>query len=116
MIRGSLAIGLTLVLLVAPPAAEAQEYKVGKVWRVGILLIQERDRDNPYFEAMLRGFQDLGYVEGKNLTIELRSADGDVSRLRELGADLVRANVDLIIASGTVGTSAAMKSTRHELR
>jgi ABC-type uncharacterized transport system substrate-binding protein len=75
------------------------------VWLIGILFQQERGRDDRYFDAILRGFQDLGSIEGKNLAIEFRSAEGNVSRLPELAADLV--NIDSIMAAGNAGTRAA---------
>ena len=62
-------------------------------------------------EAFLRGLRDLGHVEGKNISIEWRSADGDRSRQREQALDLVRLKVDVIVASSGGDTRAAKEAT-----
>ena len=54
---------------------------------------------------------DLGYVEGKNLLIESRSAEGKIERLAGLADDLVRLKVDVIVTAGTVATGAAQRAT-----
>src|SRR5439155_5816187 len=59
----------------------------------------------------LQSLRELGYIEGQNLAIEVRSADGRVERLPELAAELVGLRVDLIIAAGTAGTRAAKSAT-----
>jgi putative ABC transport system substrate-binding protein len=61
--------------------------------------------------ALRTGLRDLGYVEGKNLTIDFRWAEGKHGRLPELAAELVRLKVDVIIAQGTPGASAAKQAT-----
>ena len=62
-------------------------------------------------EARGEGLRDLGYVEGKNLVIEWRFADGNTERLPALAAELVRQKVDIIVATGAPAASAAQKST-----
>ena len=70
----------------------------GKVWRVGFLAQRTRREslDADMYGAFVRGMRELGYVEGRNLVIEWRYADGKVERLPELAAELTRLNVDAI--------------------
>ena len=93
-------------VLAAPLAAEAQQ--AGRVYRVGILF-QTTDRN--FFEVILQSLRELGYIEGQNLAIEVRSAAGRVEQLPELAAELARLRVDVIIAAGTAGTRAAKSAT-----
>src|SRR6266849_5039206 len=85
---GTLAGGL----LAAPLVAQAQPAAPpsGRLWRVGILFQADTGRGGTYLEAILQGFRDLGYVEGRDLTIELRSAAGDLTHLAHLAHELVR--------------------------
>ena len=78
-----------------------------KIWRVGFLS-QNRANDFSPFPKTLR---ELGFIEGKNLIIEWRSAEGDVARLPALAAELVNLKVDVIVASATPSISAAQKAT-----
>ena len=94
-----------------PFTARAQQPK--KTPRIGYLLpntisagLQERDK------AFLKGLQELGYVEGKNLIIEYRFADGKFERLPELAAELVRLDVDVIVAAVTQASIAAKAATK----
>jgi len=104
-------IGLVVVLAVglfAPFVAEAQP--PGKVWRLGFLNAGRQDGSLAYrvLPGMLR---ELGYVEGQNLVIEWRYADGDAGRLPGLAADLVRSNVDIIVADFMSEIQAAKQAT-----
>ena len=100
---GTLAGGL----LTAPLAAEAQP--AGRVIKIGILSTVN-PRTSTFFEAMVQRLRELGHVEG--LVIEFRNAEGDVTRLPALAAELVRLNVDVILASGPeVTLQAARKAT-----
>lgn len=84
----------------------------GKVWRVGFLA---QRRIGPFDTDAFGGFpqrmRELGYVEGKNLAIEWRSADGKAEPLPSLAAELVRLNVDVIVVAGGPAASAAQKAT-----
>ena len=84
----------------------------GKVWRVGFLAFPTRppSLDAHIFGGFPRGMRELGYVEGKNLQIEWRFADGKRERLGELAAELVASKVDLIVASSSA-TLAAQAAT-----
>jgi putative ABC transport system substrate-binding protein len=66
----------------------------------------------PKVEALRMGLRDLGYVEGKNIVIEFRWADGNYDRLPELAAELVGLNVDVIVTHATPGIRAAKDATR----
>jgi putative tryptophan/tyrosine transport system substrate-binding protein len=71
-----------------------------RVARIGWLTPQQESSVTPYLEAMRAGFADLGYVEGRNLTIEYRFANDDVTRVPALADELVKLPVDLIVAQG----------------
>ncbi|MEK6244474.1 MAG: ABC transporter substrate-binding protein [Pseudomonadota bacterium] len=109
--RRRLLIALGAGALVAPFGSLAQQQ--GKVWRVGFLALRSQTASNPsaVYGAFLQGMRELGYVEGKNLLIEWRFADGKVERLPGLAAELVQLKVDVIVAAGVQPTSAAQKAT-----
>jgi putative ABC transport system substrate-binding protein len=67
---------------------------------------------NPTLEAFREGLRDLGYVDGQNLVIESRYAEGREERLPDLVAELVRLKVEVIVAGGVVATRAAQHATR----
>lgn len=97
---------LGVLLLGAPLAVEAQS--APKVWRIGLLL-----PGSPLSPpALLQGLRELGYVEGQNLAVESRGADGHVDRLPELAIDLIRAGVDVIFTNGYPATVAAKNATK----
>ena len=84
----------------------------GKVWRVGYLAGgSASSTSNTASSAFRQGMRELGYVEGKNLLIEWRSAEGNNGRLPGLATELVNLKVDLIVVAGTPATSAAQKAT-----
>ncbi|HEV8531797.1 MAG TPA: ABC transporter substrate-binding protein, partial [Methylomirabilota bacterium] len=96
-------------LLAAPLVVEAQP--AGKVWRIGVLETVPPSLNAVNFDALREGLQEFGYVEGKNLAIEYRSADGRPERFPELASELVRLNVDLIVTRGTPAALAAKHAT-----
>src|SRR6266850_2299652 len=63
------------------------------------------------FEAFREGLRELGYVEGRNIAIERRSAEGKPERLQDLAADLVQLRVDVIVTATTAATQAAQRAT-----
>jgi putative tryptophan/tyrosine transport system substrate-binding protein len=85
----------------------------GKVWRVGFLSVQTRsDRlISQYTDAFLKGMRELGYVEGKNLAVDWRFADGKPERLPGMAAELVQGKVDVIVAVASPAIGAAQKAT-----
>src|SRR5437867_3902401 len=95
-------------LLAAPLAVEAQH--TGKVYRVGFLW------DSPAvwphaLEGFRQGLRDLGWVEGQNVVIEYRWAEGRFDRLPGLAEELVRLKVDVIVAPTSIYTGAAKRAT-----
>jgi putative ABC transport system substrate-binding protein len=78
--------------------------------RIGFLNASDASTSASYIAAFRAGLRDLGYVEDKNFVIESRFAEGNIDRLPELAAELVRGNVDVIITSGS-GVVAAQRAT-----
>jgi len=100
---------LTGGLLAAPLAAEAQQ--AAKVPRIGYLALNPTA--NPHLhEAFRQGLRDLGYVEGRNVVIEYRDAEGKPERLPALAAELIALKVDVLVAQPTVAALAAKQATR----
>jgi putative ABC transport system substrate-binding protein len=83
----------------------------GKVWRVGLLGLSPVSPNSRNADAFLRGMRELGYVEGKNLIVEKRFADGKAERLQGLAAELVQLKVDVIVAEASPAIVAAQKAT-----
>jgi putative ABC transport system substrate-binding protein len=93
--------------LAATRAVNAQQ--LGRIARIGLLGGLYSDSD-PFIEAFKQGLRELGYVEGQNIKIEYRLAEGKTERLPSLAADLVRLKVDVIVA-GSQGAVAAKQAT-----
>jgi len=94
-------------LLAAPRAVEAQQ--AGNAARIGVLSFGVPE---PFREGFRQALLEHGYVEGRNVMIEHRWASGQTERLAGLAAELVRRNVDLIVASATPSIQAAAAATR----
>jgi putative tryptophan/tyrosine transport system substrate-binding protein len=92
-----------------PLAARAQQ--AARLPRLGVLLLSTPQAD-PQMETARRALRDLGYVEGQNLAIEYRYAEGRPERLPDLAADLVRTRPDVMFALGGDVTPAAVKATQ----
>jgi putative ABC transport system substrate-binding protein len=109
--RRKLLIALGAGALAAPLGSFAQQQ--GKVWRVGILSARRSpvSLDSDYYGAFPRRMSELGYVEGRNLIIEWRFADGEYERLPGMAAELVKLKADVILALGPPGAVAAQKAT-----
>src|SRR5437867_8146605 len=103
-------VTLTLSLLAAPLAADAQQ--AGKVPRIGFLGVTSPSDRPHHVDAFRQGLRELGWVEGQNIVIDYRYAEGRVDRPPDLAAELVRLKVDLIVASaGTQAATAAKNAT-----
>jgi putative ABC transport system substrate-binding protein len=104
------AVLATLALAAAPVASFAQQQ--GKVWRIGYLTQRSRpvSLDADSLGAFVRGLHDLGYVEGKNIVMEWRFADGDNERFPGFVADFLRLKVDVIVTVGFPATRAAQQA------
>jgi putative ABC transport system substrate-binding protein len=88
-----------------PLATRAQPTKVP---RLGVLLVANRE---PFSRLFWEGLRELGYIDGQNIQIEFRSAEGKLNLLPELAAELVRLKVDIIVASETPSVQAAKRAT-----
>jgi putative tryptophan/tyrosine transport system substrate-binding protein len=106
------AVVLLILSLTSVQFAEAQQPK--KVPRIGYLISvsPSSTREIGQVEAFRQGLRELGYVEGQNIAIEYRYAEGVDERLPNLATELVQLNVDLIFVSGTTGTQAAKNATQ----
>ena len=109
MNRRRAALALLLAFGAAPLVVRAQQ--AGKIYRIGYLSTPTRESVAQVLEAFLRTLRELGWVEGRNLVVEYRWAEGKIERLPELAAELVRLNVDLIVAPAGSAALAAKKAT-----
>jgi putative ABC transport system substrate-binding protein len=92
-----------------PLVARAQQ--AGKVHRIGFLGSATAAGSAKAVESFRAGLREFGYVEGRNIGIEFRWAEGNYDRLSDLVADLIATNVDVLITHGTPGTRAAKQAT-----
>jgi len=109
MRRIGLAVVLALSLALVPIAGEAQQ--ATKVTPIGYLSGPSFSANAARIEAFRQGLRELSYVEGKNIVIEWRSADGKLDRLPALAAELVRLQVAVIVTSGGAPTRRAKEAT-----
>jgi len=100
-----IAVVLALSLALAPLAGEAQP--AGKVYRIGYLAVVQ----SPLDDAFRQGLREVGYVDGQNVMVEYRYADGRNERLASLAAELVSLNPDLIVSVTTPATAALQQAT-----
>jgi len=103
-----LAIFLSALILVPPSFIQAQQ--PARILRIGILLPTSAAFFSARVEAFRQRLRELGYVEGKNIVIEYRYADGKSDRLPALAAELVQLKVDVIVTIASSGTLAAKKA------
>src|SRR4030095_5237821 len=104
-------IGLTLsaTLFALSVSAEAQQRK--KVPGIGLLTAASASSQASRLEAFRQGLKDLGYFEGKNITIEYRFAEGKLDRVANLAAELVHLKIDIIVTGGGTSTLVAKEAT-----
>lgn len=105
---------ITLISAAATWPLPARAQQPSKVSRIGFLITASFD--SPEFretrDPFLQGMRELGWVEGQDFIVEYRSAEGRQERFASLALDLVRTNVDLIVAGGTPHARAAQQVTR----
>jgi len=107
-------VNLRRKLLVAIGATPLLSFaQQGRVWRIGILVPRSRPAslESHFLGAFPPAMRELGYVEGKNLVIEWRFADGKYERLPALAVELVKLKVDVILGVGSAGVQAAQQTT-----
>ena len=97
-------------VLLAAPLVRAQQ--PGKIHRVAYLSVNPRPTSSVLVEALVQQLRELGYVEGRNLVIDYRSAEGKPERLPELVRDLVRSKVEAIVTPTNIVTRAAWQTTK----
>jgi putative ABC transport system substrate-binding protein len=97
------------MLLALPFPAQAQQQT--KIPRIGYLVGPSLSVGSARYEAFRQGLRELGYVEGKNIVIEYRSAEGKLDRLPALAAELVRLKVDVIVTAGPIPTRSTREAT-----
>src|SRR5689334_17245722 len=100
---------LAAFLLILCSSAEAEQPI--RVPRIGYLSTGSVSSNSARSEAFQQGLRDLGYVEGKNIAIEYRYAEGKLDRLPGLAAELVRLKVDIILTGAPSSTAAAKQAT-----
>ena len=113
--RRKLVIALGASALAAPFVSLAQQQ--GKVWRVGFLSARSRPASLDSADvsgAFSQGMRELGYVEGKNLVVEWRFADGKLDRLPQLAAELVQLKVDVIVTAATPPHQRGTEGDHHD--
>jgi putative tryptophan/tyrosine transport system substrate-binding protein len=102
-------VTLVLALTICGVAAQAQQ--PAKIPRIGILLGASASYFSARVEAFRQRLRELGYVEGQNIVIEPRSAEGKLERLTDLAGELVRLKVDVIVTAGGPTSLAAKKAS-----
>src|SRR5262249_31963458 len=101
---------LSILILVSIHLAEAQQVK--KVPRIGVLWLYSPTIASPFAEAFRQGLRGLGYVEGQNIALEERWAEGRFDRLPSLAAELVRLKVDILVTASTPAAQAGKQATQ----
>jgi len=109
MRRKFFGLALSAMLLALGATAEAQQ--AAKVPRIGFLTAISAGSMSARMEAFQKGLHELGYVEGENIFIEYRYAEGKLDRLPAFAAELVRLKVDVIVTAGASGTGPAKEAT-----
>src|SRR5262249_35334388 len=113
MANRAVVIGLAAVLgvvtLATPFAGEAQQPT--KVYRIGYVTVPSRATAGGVANTFQVGLRDLGWIEGKNVTIDYRFGEGHVERLPELVADMVRQRPDVIVAGANAAVAAVKRAT-----
>jgi putative tryptophan/tyrosine transport system substrate-binding protein len=92
-------IGLTLCPLLFALSFSASAQQPKKLWRIGHLSLADPATDS-FTEVIRLALRELGYIEGQNIVIEYRYAEGKIDRAAELAAELVRLKVDIIVVAG----------------
>jgi putative tryptophan/tyrosine transport system substrate-binding protein len=109
MKRRALAVALSVAIGIVWMSLAAKAQQAEKVPRLGW---EQGDFSTaPYYEGLRQGLRELGYVEGKNISIVVRSANGELDRLPELVRELVRLNVDVLLVGGDQELRAAKEAT-----
>jgi len=102
---------LTLCAMFLALCSSTHAQQPTKISRIGRLAIASQSAESARIEAFRNGMRDLGYVEGKNIVVEWRFADGKLDRLPAQAAELVRLKLEIIVSAGSTPTRAARAAT-----
>ena len=107
------ALGASALANALPAIAQTQSKAPDKLWRIGFLAPRKQpaSMEADFIGGFPQGMRERGYVEGKNLTIEWRFADGDLTRLPKLAEELVQLKVDVLIGAGPQAIGALKQAT-----
>lgn len=106
--RGIFCFALCMMLIAVSSSADAQQPT--KIPRIGYQSASSSGENNE--EAFRQGLRELGYVEGQNIVIEWRFAEGKADQIRRNAAELVQLKVDVIVTGGAADTRAVKEATR----
>ena len=110
--RRQVVISIGAVVLATPLTSFTQQ-RPAKIPRIGYLQpVVPENNSSRFLEDFRQGLRELGYVEGRNLQLEVRWGEGKLERLPALAAELVRLNVDVIVAVNSPSVMAAKQATR----
>src|SRR5687767_14450376 len=101
---------VAVAFVTAPPSSRAQQS--GKVPRIAFLALNSAETSQQLLVAFRQGLRERGWVDGENIIIERRFADGKVERLPALVAQLISAKIDIIVATSSVTTRMAQEATK----
>jgi putative ABC transport system substrate-binding protein len=105
-------LSILFVVMLVPVAVIADAQQQAKVAKIGYLVTRSSSDQSPGLESFRREIRALGYIEGKNMVIEQRSAESKLDRLPAAADELVRLRVDVIVTASTPGALAAKNATR----
>jgi putative ABC transport system substrate-binding protein len=105
------ALSMVIAVVWLAPAVIAEAQQPGKIFRIGFLDVSTASGSAVLLQAFRQELSKLGWIEGKNITIELRFADQKFARIPDLAGELVRLKVDVIVTSGSGPTRAAKEAT-----
>jgi putative ABC transport system substrate-binding protein len=102
---------ILLCALLFALSGPAEALQPGKVPRIGLLISASATATAPFIDAFQQGLRELGYIEGKNIALEIRGGEASPDRVSDLAAELIGLKVDIIVAGGIFAIRAAMKAT-----
>jgi putative tryptophan/tyrosine transport system substrate-binding protein len=109
-LKKAVLLSILVVVGLLAGAVRAEVQQPARIPRIGILVAPSASFYSARVEALRQRLRELGYVEGKNLLIEYRYAEGKLERLPDLAAELVRLKVDVVVATGPAAVVAKKAS------
>jgi putative ABC transport system substrate-binding protein len=102
-----ISVGVLLLAFSFP----AQAQQSGKIPRIGLLLGASTAVARPWIDTFRQELRERGYIEGKNIILEIREGEADPDRVSDLAAELVRLKVDIVVAGGSLAIHAVKEAT-----